>query len=1012
MKGARETERTLPPDNAKGSRAKTTTTKLKIATYNVRTLKHVGSLDILMTGCTNFDISILAIQEHRQILNNNIVKEWSNDNQWLKIMQTADATGYGGIGFIINKKLASKSVTVEEVNSRIMVLHVENNPRISAIVAYAPTENAEEAAKEEFYCTLSKTIESVPPHNIQLVLGDFNARIGKDSNRNNPRIVGQHTFHDETNANGERLVSMCESHSLRPTSSRFPHRKGRQWTWEHPSGKTAQLDHILISSKWVNSVRNCRAYDTMNIDSDHRVLCANVNISFRTSKSNKLVRAKYNTELLNDIVKSCRFDIELRNRFDKLRELNDEIDHYDPRVRIQPRYDALERAIQETSEEVLGKKSKDASKPWISRTTNTLLANRDKQKKKYRQHRNTANYKAWKKLADQASAAMEKDENEHLENKLAQLENAAKRNQLGRTWQIINSITGKNKQQPIQVCRLDGTQPSSNEEIMQDWATYFRDLLNAAPPANEANPEPAQVDLPIQTGRFTVNEVNEAIDQLHLGKSPGTDSCITPEIIKLGGSYIRTQIHHICNNVYTTHVPPKQWTNNIIIPIPKKGNLQEMKNYRGITLMSIAAKVYNKLLLNRITPHIDPILRNNQAGFRPQRSCIQQIHILRRLIEGANLRQLPLIITFIDFKKAFDSICRQSMFAILRHYGVPKETVEAVKALYNNTTSQVFVNGSVSEPFRITTGVQQGDVLAPTLFIIVMDYVMKNAENNFGFTTHPRQCSRSDIKRLNDLDFADDIALLESEAQNAQEQLTTTSNIASTVGLEINTEKTKTVVFNVKEQPCIQLYGKTIEIVQDFKYLGSRIASCQQDFTIRKAQAWQAFWQLKSIWTSKSVHTNTKVRIFQASCVSILLYGSETWVLTEQMKNQINSFATNAYRIMLGIKKQDHIANETIYEKTKQEPLTIKTIRRQLTWIGHMLRREESEPINIYALYKPSTALGKSKAGRPTQSYVDYITGEITGKFKCSPEELKAATKDRKAWRQTVIACTSSHKPL
>ena len=111
---------------------------------------------------------------------------------------------------------------------------------------------------------------------------------------------------------------------------------------------------------------------------------------------------------------------------------------------------------------------------------------------------------------------------------------------------------------------------------------------------------------------------------------------------------------------------------DIIIPMPKKGDLSLITNYRSISLMSIAAKVYNKILLNRIRQHVDPLLRSNQAGFRPGRSWAQQIHILRVIMEGFKEYQLPLTVTFVDFKKAFDSINRSVMFAVLRHYGIPQ----------------------------------------------------------------------------------------------------------------------------------------------------------------------------------------------------------------------------------------------------------------------------------------------------------------------------------------------------
>lgn len=94
-------------------------------------------------------------------------------------------------------------------------------------------------------------------------------------------------------------------------------------------------------------------------------------------------------------------------------------------------------------------------------------------------------------------------------------------------------------------------------------------------------------------------------------------------------------------------------------------------------------------------------------------------------MDGAYAQDIPLYITFIDFKKAFDSIDREMMFAILRHYGIPAKIVDAIRVLYDDSKSQVYLQGQCSEPFKITTGVLQGDVLAPFLFIIVIDYVSK-----------------------------------------------------------------------------------------------------------------------------------------------------------------------------------------------------------------------------------------------------------------------------------------------
>ena len=130
------------------------------------------------------------------------------------------------------------------------------------------------------------------------------------------------------------------------------------------------------------------------------------------------------------------------------------------------------------------------------------------------------------------------------------------------------------------------------------------------------------------------------------------------------------------------------WRNASFLPFPKKGDLGLAKNCRGITLTSIAAKIYNALLQNRIEPKID-ILRKNQNGFRRNRSTTWQILTIRRILEGVQAKNLPATLLLVDFTKAFDSIHRGKMEQILLAYGLPKETVAAITILYRNTKVNV-----------------------------------------------------------------------------------------------------------------------------------------------------------------------------------------------------------------------------------------------------------------------------------------------------------------------------------
>ena len=172
-----------------------------------------------------------------------------------------------------------------------------------------------------------------------------------------------------------------------------------------------------------------------------------------------------------------------------------------------------------------------------------------------------------------------------------------------------------------------------------------------------------------------------------------------------------------------------------ILPFPKKDDLRLAKNYRGITLISIAAKIYNALLRNRREPKIENILRKNQNGFRRNRSTTSQILTIRKILEGVRAKNVQTTILFIDFTKAFDFIHRGKREQILLAYGIPKGTVTAI-ILYRNTKVKVRSPDGGIDYFHIVAGVLQGDTLAPNLFIICLDYVLRTSidkikENSF-----------------------------------------------------------------------------------------------------------------------------------------------------------------------------------------------------------------------------------------------------------------------------------------
>ena len=137
------------------------------------------------------------------------------------------------------------------------------------------------------------------------------------------------------------------------------------------------------------------------------------------------------------------------------------------------------------------------------------------------------------------------------------------------------------------------------------------------------------------------------------------------------------------------------------------------------------------------------------------------------------------------------------MFEILEAYGIPTTVVNAIKVMYNDTSATVMTQEGQTDPFTIKTGVLQGDPLAPFLFIVVLDYALRTSiTSNVGLTLKRRRSRRHPTESLSDLDYADDIALLEDHISAAQDLLTAVEKAYQEVGLFLNAPKTKYIHLN------------------------------------------------------------------------------------------------------------------------------------------------------------------------------------------------------------------------
>ena len=146
----------------------------------------------------------------------------------------------------------------------------------------------------------------------------------------------------------------------------------------------------------------------------------------------------------------------------------------------------------------------------------------------------------------------------------------------------------------------------------------------------------------------------------------------------------------ICNKIWQTGEWPTQWTQSLVITLPKKGKLQLCQNYCTISLISHPSKAMLKIILNRLKPEVEKIIDEEQPGFRPGRSTTEQIFNLRILCERYLQHQQDLYHVFIDFKKAFDRVWHEALWATMRLYNININHFTVIQKLYEKATSAVF----------------------------------------------------------------------------------------------------------------------------------------------------------------------------------------------------------------------------------------------------------------------------------------------------------------------------------
>ena len=421
-------------------------------------------------------------------------------------------------------------------------------------------------------------------------------------------------------------------------------------------------------------------------------------------------------------------------------------------------------------------------------------------------------------------------------------------------------------------------------------------------------------------------------------------------------------------------------------------------------------------MLMRVKDAVDMRMRENKARFRKGCSCQDQIFCLNQTIEKCVDQQLPCLINFIDFKAAFDSVHRPSLWKII-HYYIPQKIINIIKSSYRNTSCSVRSDRSLSDWFQIVAGVRQGDIWSPLLFGLAIDFVMRCSVDakGTGLTTIPR-CSFKvpSWKAI----WTMQMTLLCLKRQKRIWQKMVICKSASKLGLMMSFKKTETMSIghhsnNDPTVHCTSWWWREYKSCRSFKYLGAYSSSDgtnTKEPYYRLGKAAGIFRELDKIWKNRYINLPTKMQFYNACVLSTLLYGAECWTLKDKDKYRLDAFDMRCQRKNLKTRWSQYVTNINIRKKTNQPQLSNVIKKCLVQWFGH-LQRMDVTWLSL-KLYRWTPYHGNRKPGRPRTTWKDIIKCDLDSLMTgWTLEEAEVAAKTARSGgifyvRQQVHRCT------
>ena len=940
--------------------------RLKIGTWNVRTMNKVGKLEEVNREMERYGLNILGIIEVR----------WKGQGDFesdgVRIIYSGGEEFQRGVAVMLDLEVAKRVVEVECCSDRLIMVKVSATPvDIILIQVYMPTTDHDEEEVELLYEQIECIIDKHKGNSNVIVMGDFNASVGEGTD---DKVIGKYGL-GERNDRGQMLVDFCKRKKLVVTNTWFQQEKRRRYTWKKP-GDTGryQIDYILVRQRYRNGVKRSWSYPGADVYTDHSLVAMQMKVKLKAIQKGKK-KQKWNLENLKK--NSRLFQMRVEETVKDNSGMN-----------VNQRWIELKKGILSSAEKEIGHERKNkAKKSWI---TNVMI-DKMKERRKWKNKNNEMGKEKYKQLNNELRREAARAKEMWWDNECAELEELNSKGRSDLVYAKVAKLTWNNKvtSKNTSVKNSVGDIVTNPEEVRETWRLYIESLYNkdGKPKTEELQVEEEEEVEEEEKGPTVLkSEICAAIKEMKEGKAVGVDD-IPAEMWKNLGEKALEEIYEICQWMYEKGKWPDDFTRVIMIPLPKKNNATECKDFRTISLICHASKIMLRVLTKRIEAKVQHMLGRNQFGFRKGCGTRDAVGVMRTLCERSLEHGNDVYICFVDFEKAFDRVNWAKMFEILKSLHIDWKDRRLLQDLYMRQEAVIRIADGESEPGIIGRGVRQGCPLSPLLFSVYAEVMMMEAmENNKEGIIVGGQV-------VGDVRFADDQGMVASTENGLQRLMNKLNDTAKKFDMKINVQKTKTMVVSRDGGGVVNITieGQIVEQVANFKYLGSMISEdgrSSMDIKVRIALAKEAFNKRKELLT-KRMNKTLKKRMIKVLVWPVALYGCETWTLRKADMSKLQALEMWLWRKMEGVSWKDKISNEEVLKRVNETRCLIRTVcGRKKNWIGHVLRGN-----GLLKDVLEGRMLGKRPRGRPRIGMIDEL---MEGSFV----KMKRRAEIREEWRE------------